>query len=53
MSIVLLLAPAALFLAGIFLAAFLWGADRGQYEDLDSPAQRILFEGENERERNL
>ena len=50
MSIIYFLAPAALVLALIFLAAFLWGIRRGQYDDLDSPAQRILFEGEKKRD---
>ncbi len=46
MSVVFLLAPLALALGGLFLAAFLWGASNGQFDDLDTPAHRILTEDE-------
>lgn len=44
MSIVFVLAPLALFLSIGFVAAFLWGAARGQCDDLVTPAHRALLE---------
>lgn len=53
MSIVALLVPMALALAGSALAAFLWCAARGQYDDLETPAHKILLDDEEpELERN-
>lgn len=36
------LIPAALFLGGLGLAAFLWTLKSGQYDDLDGAAWRAL-----------
>lgn len=44
MDILIILIPLALLLGGIFLALFLWATSKGQYDDLDTPAQRILYE---------
>ncbi|MCV0369541.1 MULTISPECIES: cbb3-type cytochrome oxidase assembly protein CcoS [Filomicrobium] len=44
MTNLILLIPAALFLGGLGLAAFLWALKSGQYEDLDGAAERILFD---------
>ncbi len=44
MSVILILLIASISVAGIFLAAFLWGVRTGQFEDDFSPASRILFE---------
>lgn len=44
MTNLILLIPAALFLGGLGLAAFLWALRSGQYEDLDGAAERILFD---------
>jgi cbb3-type cytochrome oxidase maturation protein len=46
MTIVYLLAPLALALAGSMLLAFLWAARAGQYEDLETPAHRMLLDSE-------
>ena len=42
MSILVILVPVSLFLAALGLVAFLWSLKRGQYEDLDGAAWRIL-----------
>lgn len=42
MSIITILLPLALLLGLGFLAAFVWFAARGQYDDLETPAHRIL-----------
>lgn len=46
MNIIVLLIPLALLLAGSFVFAFIWSARKGQYEDLDTPAMRIIFDDE-------
>lgn len=42
MDVLVYLIPAALFLGGVGLAAFLWALCLGQFEDLDGAAHRIL-----------
>jgi len=46
MNILIFLAPAAIFMGAIGLAAFLWSLRSGQYEDLDGAAHRILIDEE-------
>jgi cbb3-type cytochrome oxidase maturation protein len=40
------LIPAALFLGGLGLAAFLWALRSGQFDDLEGAAYRILMDDE-------
>ena len=51
MNIVLLLLPVALLLGFGFLAAFIWSASDGQFDDLETPAHRILLTDSNEGEK--
>jgi cbb3-type cytochrome oxidase maturation protein len=51
MNILYLLMPISLFLGCGFLAAFIWGASQGQYDDLETPAHRILLPESDEEER--
>lgn len=44
MSVIYIVVPLALLLAGAFLAAFLWCVRQGQFDDMDSPAVRMLFD---------
>lgn len=44
MSVLLIVLPLALLLAGIGVAAFVWSVRTGQMDDLDSPALRMLFD---------
>lgn len=44
MNIVYLLLPMALMLGGGFVAAFVWATNRGQYDDLETPAHRMLLD---------
>jgi cbb3-type cytochrome oxidase maturation protein len=39
-----ILVPISLFLAGGALFSFIWAAKKGQFSDLSSPSQRIIFE---------
>jgi len=42
MEIIFILLPLSLLIAAVFLAAFGWSVRSGQFEDLDTPAARIL-----------
>lgn len=46
MSIIYLILPIALLLAGASVAGFLWAAKKGQYDDLDTPPLRMLIDDE-------
>lgn len=50
MSVVFVLLPLALLIAGIAVALFIWAVRSGQYDDLDTPAVRILFDDETPAE---
>jgi cbb3-type cytochrome oxidase maturation protein len=43
-----ILIPVALGLGGLGLMAFFWALKRGQFEDLDGAAARILIDDEEE-----
>ncbi len=42
MSVILLLIPLSLVMAGLFLGAFVWAVREGQYEDTCTPSMRVL-----------
>jgi cbb3-type cytochrome oxidase maturation protein len=44
MSVIIILLITSITIAGGFLVAFLWSVKDGQYDDTQSPAQRILFD---------
>lgn len=48
MDILLLLLPVSLFLLAVGGTLFWWTVRSGQYDDLDSPAQRILFDDDED-----
>ncbi len=48
MDVLVFLIPATLFLGLLGLAAFLWALKRGQFDDMDGAAQRILFDEEED-----
>lgn len=48
MDILLLLIPVTLFLLAIGGMLFWWTVRSGQYDDLDSPAHRILFDDDED-----
>ncbi len=49
MEALLFLIPASLFIAGLFLWLFIGATRSGQFEDLESPAQRVLLEDHLEK----
>jgi cbb3-type cytochrome oxidase maturation protein len=44
MNILILMIPASILLGVGFLGAFIWALRSDQYEDLDTPAHRILVQ---------
>lgn len=49
MSILALMIPMALILGFGFTAAFLWATAKGQFDDVETPAHRILQDDPHER----
>lgn len=48
MDILFFLIPLALAMSGISVLLFTWAVRSGQFEDLEGPAWRILFDEEEE-----
>lgn len=48
MELVFFLLPLSLLLATGAVVAFVWASRAGQFDDLETPAQRILFDDEDE-----
>lgn len=46
MEVLMILLPISLILAGAFLFLFIMKVRSGDYDDLNTPAQRMLFEDE-------
>lgn len=46
MSIIYVLAPLALLLGTSAVIAFLWAVNKGQFDDMETPANRMLIEDE-------
>ena len=53
MSVVYLMIPLAISLAFVGLVAFYWALRSGQFDDVETPAQRILFEEIKEKKETL
>ena len=47
METIFVLLPLALLIAAIAVGFFVWAARTGQFDDLDTPAVRILFDDES------
>jgi cbb3-type cytochrome oxidase maturation protein len=43
-TILYLLIPLGLLLLGLAIAAFFWATKSGQFDDLDSPAMRVVMD---------
>jgi cbb3-type cytochrome oxidase maturation protein len=46
---IFVLLPLALLIAAVAVGFFIWAARTGQFDDLDTPAVRILFDDEEPR----
>lgn len=44
MSVLFLVLPLALVLVGVAIWAYVWSARAGQFDDLDTPAVRLLHD---------
>lgn len=44
MSVIYIVLPLAILMAGVALAAFFWAVHRGQFDDLDTPPMRAVFD---------
>ena len=49
MEAIFVLLPLALLIAAIAVGFFVWAARTGQFDDLETPAVRILFDDEEPR----
>jgi cbb3-type cytochrome oxidase maturation protein len=49
MSVIYIVVPLALLVVGAAVAAFVWAANRGQFDDLETPAVRMLHDDEERR----
>ena len=47
MSVIYIVLPIALVLAAAGVAAFLWAVRKGQYDDLDTPPWRAIFDDDD------
>ena len=50
MSILFVLIPLAMLMLGVALGAFFWAVGHDQFDDLESPGVRVLFDDD---ERDL
>ncbi len=48
MIVLYLLVPLAIVLAAVGVTAFLWAVRNGQFDDVETPALRVLIDEENE-----
>jgi cbb3-type cytochrome oxidase maturation protein len=46
MSVVFIVFPLALLIAAIAVLAFIWATRSGQFDDMDTPAMRMLHDDE-------
>ncbi len=46
MNVLYILIPLALLLLGFAVWAFFWAVGSGQFDDLDTPAMRIVMDGD-------
>lgn len=52
MSIVLVILPLALVFVAVAVAAFVWAAGSGQFDDTETPPNRILVDDAGDRPRD-
>ena len=51
MEVIFFLLPIVLFIEVIVVIGFMWALRSGQFDDLDTPAVRALFDEESERKK--
>ena len=53
MNVVALIVPLSILLGSIFVVCFIFAARKGQYDDLDTPAYRLLLDDEETHKQTL
>lgn len=48
MTLVFVILPITFAIAAGFVAAFVWATRRGQFDDLTTPAMRVIFSDDDE-----
>jgi cbb3-type cytochrome oxidase maturation protein len=46
MSVLYIVVPLALLIVAVAVGAFVWATNRGQFDDLETPAMRMLHDDE-------
>lgn len=49
MSVLFIVVPLAIVVVGVAIGAWVWSARSGQYDDLDTPAIRMLRDDDDAR----
>jgi cbb3-type cytochrome oxidase maturation protein len=52
MNILYLLIPLALLLLGLAVWAFFWAVGSGQFDDLDTPAMRVVMDDDTRPDKD-
>ena len=52
MSVIYFLVPITFVIVLIGLLGYLWSVKSGQFDDLDTPALRMMFEDDSEEEQD-
>lgn len=52
MSVLFVVLPVAIILAAGAVAGFIWMVRTGQFDDLDTPASRVLFDDDKSPDKN-
>ena len=47
-EVIFIVLPLAIVLAAVALSAFFWAVHRGQFDDLDTPRYRAIFEDDED-----
>ncbi len=53
MDVIYSLIPGMIFFGLVFVGVLIWAIRRGQYEDLEGDATRILMDDDEEENKNL
>lgn len=48
MNILFFLVPISILIAAMFVGLFIWATNKGQFDDLETPAYKILIDDEHE-----
>jgi cbb3-type cytochrome oxidase maturation protein len=51
MSVLYVVVPLALLIVAVAVGAFVWAARRGQFDDLETPAMRMLHDDDERPDR--